>query len=108
MLCLSFKKKKKKKRENDYLLECNLPFVVTHVEGEAVKKTEPVLGIPDGITELLWSAYLNISPPSSKVVCSLAHTCFSYLLFFLFFFFFLFCVVASHVFGCGRHLIDFW
>lgn len=56
MLCLSFKKKRKKKRENDYLLECNLPFVVTHVEGEAVKKTETVLGIPDGITEFLWSA----------------------------------------------------
>lgn len=63
MQCLSKKKKK------EYLLECNFPFVVTHVEVKAVKMTEPGLSLQDGITVLLWSAhYLSISATSFKVV----------------------------------------
>lgn len=62
--------------KKDYLLECNLPFVVTYMEVKAVKMTEPGLSLRDGITVLLWSArYLSISLTSSKVVCLLVNTC---------------------------------
>lgn len=93
--CLSLKKTRKRKK--NYLLECNLPFVVTCMEVKAVKTTEAGLSLQDGIAVLLGSVrYLSVFLTSSKVVCLLVNAHCS-----LFWVCFVFCFAARCAFGCG-------